>query len=298
MPPSNCAIATSYAPWSTGDDVNKDLYNQQRLLSQVELNGGEFWSSGSSDLETPAWDIEYSDNGPGAWDYELSTQLAAKLLMVDPTAGSCQLPDPDSDGSVGGGSAAFTNPRFKTEFCRNYKEKGTCLYGDLCQFAHGRHELRKDVVRHNKYKTKLCQKFWIVGYCAYGPRCNFVHNELDITPQGTSNQAYRDGSGAGGTNLNGGGNRFREYHVSYRKTSLGDSGVDSGSEHGSVVAAAAVVGQLSPTHIFHPEDNPLPLGRTCNNSSSCNHKSPPTTSQAVIGSGPLLSRRAWDLPYF
>ena len=73
--------------------------------------------------------------------------------------------------------------------------------------------------------------------------------------------------------------RFREYHVSYRKTSLGDSGVDSGSEHGSVVAAAAVVGQLSPTHIFHPEDNPLPLGRTCNNISSCNHKSPPTTSQ-------------------
>ena len=37
MPPSNCAIATSYAPWSTGDDVNKDLYNQQRLLSQVSF---------------------------------------------------------------------------------------------------------------------------------------------------------------------------------------------------------------------------------------------------------------------
>ena len=34
------------------------------------------------------------------------------------------------------------NPRFKTEICRNYKEKGTCLYGELCQFAHGKHELR------------------------------------------------------------------------------------------------------------------------------------------------------------
>ena len=67
------------------------------------------------------------------------------------------------------------NPRFKTEICRNFKEKGTCLYGDLCQFAHGKHELRGDVVRHSKYKTKPCQKYWVAGYCAYGPRCNFVH---------------------------------------------------------------------------------------------------------------------------
>ena len=79
-----------------------------------------------------------------------------------------------------GGEAASTvyesaNPRFKTEICRNFKEKGTCLYGDLCQFAHGKHELRGDVVRHAKYKTKPCQKYWVAGYCAYGPRCNFVH---------------------------------------------------------------------------------------------------------------------------
>merc|ERR1711936_1305241 len=71
------------------------------------------------------------------------------------------------------------NPRFKTEICRNFKEKGSCLYGDLCQFAHGKHELRKDVGRHNKYKTKHCQKYWITGYCAYGPRCNFIHQEKE-----------------------------------------------------------------------------------------------------------------------
>ena len=67
------------------------------------------------------------------------------------------------------------NPRFKTKVCRNFNKKGTCLYGDLCQSAHGKHELRSDVVHHNKYKTKLCQKYWIAGYCAYGPRCNFIH---------------------------------------------------------------------------------------------------------------------------
>merc|ERR1712058_189581 len=72
-----------------------------------------------------------------------------------------------------------SNPRFKTEICRNFKEKGSCVYGGLCQFAHGKHELRQDVIRHTKYKTKLCQKYWIAGYCAYGPRCNFIHKEME-----------------------------------------------------------------------------------------------------------------------
>jgi len=63
-----------------------------------------------------------------------------------------------------------------TEMCRNFKERAYCIYGNQCQFAHGRDELR-DALRNNKYKTKSCQKYWITGYCAYGPRCNFVHYE-------------------------------------------------------------------------------------------------------------------------
>jgi butyrate response factor 1 len=70
-------------------------------------------------------------------------------------------------------------PRYKTEICRNFKERSKCIYGDRCQFAHGRKELR-DVVRNTKYKTKLCQKYWLVGYCAYGPRCNFLHDEATL----------------------------------------------------------------------------------------------------------------------
>merc|ERR1711879_468244 len=68
------------------------------------------------------------------------------------------------------------NSRYKTEICRNFKERSNCIYGDQCQFAHGRQELR-DAMRNNKYKTKSCQKYWITGYCAYGPRCNFLHYE-------------------------------------------------------------------------------------------------------------------------
>jgi len=68
------------------------------------------------------------------------------------------------------------NPRYKTEICRNFKERSNCIYGKKCQFAHGRQELCD--VRKSKYKTKPCQKYWQVGYCAYGPRCNFLHGEI------------------------------------------------------------------------------------------------------------------------
>ena len=39
------------------------------------------------------------------------------------------------------------NPRYKTEICRNFKERSKCIYGDNCQFAHGKRELR-EVVRY------------------------------------------------------------------------------------------------------------------------------------------------------
>ena len=66
--------------------------------------------------------------------------------------------------------------RYKTELCRPYEEKGTCKYGDKCQFAHGRAELRP-VARHPKYKTDLCKTYHTTGLCPYGPRCHFIHND-------------------------------------------------------------------------------------------------------------------------
>jgi len=137
---------------------------------------------------------------------EISAQLAAKLALMEASRQDLKSPelklhlpktskighefcdDADEVSSLRSFSKSINipntsyqsaNPRFKTEICRNFKEKGTCLYGDLCQFAHGKHELRGDVVRHSKYKTKPCQKYWVAGYCAYGPRCNFVHQEVD-----------------------------------------------------------------------------------------------------------------------
>lgn len=64
--------------------------------------------------------------------------------------------------------------RYKTELCRQFIENGGCKYGDKCQFAHGKTDL-KDVNRHPKYKTDYCKTFHSKGFCPYGPRCHFIH---------------------------------------------------------------------------------------------------------------------------
>lgn len=51
---------------------------------------------------------------------------------------------------------------------------GYCRYGEKCQFAHGREELRQ-VSRHHKYKSELCTNYHYDGTCLYGIRCCFIH---------------------------------------------------------------------------------------------------------------------------
>jgi hypothetical protein len=64
---------------------------------------------------------------------------------------------------------------YKTELCKHWEKESACPYGDKCQFAHGRHQLRF-VVRSKKYKTKRCKTFWSTGHCPYGSRCCFLHD--------------------------------------------------------------------------------------------------------------------------
>jgi hypothetical protein len=64
---------------------------------------------------------------------------------------------------------------YKTELCRSWTETGSCRYGNKCQFAHGKDELR-NIMRHPKYKTEICKTFHTQGTCPYGTRCRFIHN--------------------------------------------------------------------------------------------------------------------------
>ena len=72
---------------------------------------------------------------------------------------------------------ALLNPdRFKTQMCKAYL-RGSCLFADQCQFAHGESDLRAPKV-HQKYKTQKCKHF-AAGKCKHGNACWFIH-ENDV----------------------------------------------------------------------------------------------------------------------
>jgi len=205
----------SFLGQSLQENLTQNSFLSQSL--QENLTQSALWEDKVAELsvgldtdsDPPLWDLDPKD--PSCeWNYDLSRKLAEKLLLLDDNNGAHHYSNPklsQSDifnpyalvpsshetslqlnATIEGGGLG--NARYKTEICRNYKEKGTCLYGELCQFAHGNHELRKDVVRHNKYKTKHCQKYWIQGYCAYGPRCNFIHQIEEAPGQGQGDHAF------------------------------------------------------------------------------------------------------------
>lgn len=80
------------------------------------------------------------------------------------------------NGTFNGQQQVQTGSRYKTELCRPFEETNRCKYGEKCQFAHGKQELR-EMQRHPKYKTELCRTYHSNGYCPYGPRCHFIHEK-------------------------------------------------------------------------------------------------------------------------
>ncbi|KAJ4822400.1 hypothetical protein Tsubulata_008937 [Turnera subulata] len=80
---------------------------------------------------------------------------------------------PDDAGAVE--LDVYNQGMWKTELCNKWQERGTCPYGDHCQFAHGITELRP-VIRHPRYKTQACRMVLAGDICPYGHRCHFRHS--------------------------------------------------------------------------------------------------------------------------
>ena len=91
------------------------------------------------------------------------------------------------------------NPRYKTSLCKNFLTESGCQYGEKCQFAHGKDELRpvqnipqqSDVPQMKNpftqlqknmmnFKSVKCKNFEKEGQCKYGDRCTFAHGDAEL----------------------------------------------------------------------------------------------------------------------
>ena len=74
---------------------------------------------------------------PNSSNYSTQTITEDKPVSSDESQKRRQLPPIAKSGL------------YKTKQCRNYMDTGRCKYGRVCQFAHGRKELRK-------YSLRVC----------------------------------------------------------------------------------------------------------------------------------------------
>jgi len=121
--------------------------------------------------------VSVNSSGPNPW----SSAAQESTFMKKRDSQEAANEQKDKDGS--------TSSLYKTELCRSWEETGSCRYGNKCQFAHGKDELRP-IIRHPKYKTEICKAFHTVGTCPYGTRCRFIHNTNEMNEENWSTEWF------------------------------------------------------------------------------------------------------------
>merc|ERR1711875_174370 len=138
-----------FAPWGDNSPPSSDHMGWPE--SKIMSSSGDL-SSASPSPEEGLTKSSWSDK-------DLSRRLGEKLLELEPK--DCEdryVPDRlDIGQSLDHSNYKFrnnlgsdyvnqtyrsVNPRYKTEVCRNFMEKGTCLYGPRCNCIH--QEIEKD----------------------------------------------------------------------------------------------------------------------------------------------------------
>mmetsp|Transcript_116944 Transcript_116944/g.364072 ORF Transcript_116944/g.364072 Transcript_116944/m.364072 type:complete len:543 (+) Transcript_116944:160-1788(+) len=95
-------------------------------------------------------------------------------------AGSASGPSSGTDGATPSAwTARFTEQFFKTKIC-SFWQKGLCMRGTACKYAHGDHELNQ---MPDLTKTALCHQMLAYGKCN-DRNCRFAHSSEDLRATG------------------------------------------------------------------------------------------------------------------
>ena len=136
---------------SSSERSSSSVMSKSLNAAPSRLEGvNSLWQDLNDILEEdlPLWDLGVSQRMS---DLVIGKKLHApeQLAMTDTTNPYAPLFSAQVNNSslqlnstIASEALSSSNPRFKTEICRNFKDRGTYPYGDQCQFAHGRHEMR------------------------------------------------------------------------------------------------------------------------------------------------------------
>lgn len=173
-----------FSPSSSSDELwtRSHIYGFPGPQSTTGKEGSSLWISGDNfeqstmngGFDSKLYDKKLTNESIKGYfehDFDLKVLSGGKKML-----GSARRRNSFDDGQLLTLPLEKRQLLYKTEICRALEETGMCRYGEKCQFAHSKDELRV-APRHPRYKTEVCRTYWELGTCPYGKRCCFIHNE-------------------------------------------------------------------------------------------------------------------------
>ena len=106
---------------------------------------------------------------------ESSAALENESFSISNVNVDNSMPDIEQPSVVESSTTSVSNETIRKKFCRNIKEKGTCPFGDRCNFSH----------------TRIMCKHFLEGKCNR-ERCDFSHEspEKEVLSDNTTDSKY------------------------------------------------------------------------------------------------------------
>jgi len=109
------------------------------------------------------------------YDAAGNVNLASAVNVQHPSSTSNSVAGGNGSNNSGSGVMDETKlKKFRTVMCQRMVRTGGCRYGALCDFAHDRHELRRNLDQHFYYPVRCERK-----HCN-DPECRYAHNDHEI----------------------------------------------------------------------------------------------------------------------
>lgn len=129
-------------------------YQQQMDMSYLPMES----SMGGSANPTNGGSASAPPPPPGSWPYYYPPPYYVPSGPYYTAYQRKQYQQQQYYNNMNGLPRAAKSALYKTELCKNFLATGECKYGDMCQFAHGKEQIRQVPVNHRKNQQQQQQQ--------------------------------------------------------------------------------------------------------------------------------------------
>jgi len=168
---------------SAGGDEGKEGRKRRRRKTKPETKAGADKIVLTEDNKFDSQGVElcrnFRNNGKCRFGDDCTYSHEAGPAIGQP-AGEARAPRAASSGGGGGGGRGDRSAPRVPGLCYNFRDEGSCEFGDECRFKHGDGDARDFATKPRARKsTGVCYQFQEQGSCEYGDECRFSHDAAE-----------------------------------------------------------------------------------------------------------------------